>query len=260
MNKAFALVGAALALVAGLLAHPVFDKPASASPSTAGDAVGAIHTSGSAVIRVQPDRASIRFGVETFGTSPRTSQAENEAIVKQVYQAIRGAGVVAKDIGTDHFTVRPEYEYPNHGKRSLIGYWSENGLQVTLRDVGKLSDVLVAALEAGATSVDDLTFTTTRLRELRDQARAMAVQAAMEKAQALAQAAHVSAGAASNIQEQSWSYYYGGWNNRGQYMNQAQNVMQEAPPSGSAPTVDDGEFSLGQIVVQAQVDVTVGMN
>ena len=264
MHKALTLTGVALALVAGLLARPIFAPPAAAAPAAAPvvqAAVGsAIHTSGSAVIRVQPDRASIRFGVQTFGSSPRASQAENEAIVKRVYQAIRDQGIEPKDIGTDYFSVRPEYEYPGRGKRSLVGYWSENGIQVTLREVEKLSDVLVAALEAGATSVDDLTFTTTRLRELRDQARAMAVQAAIEKGQALAGAAHVPAGSVKNIEEQSWSYYYGGWNNRGQYMNQAQNVMQEAAPSGAAPAVDDGEFSLGQIVVQAQVEVSLETN
>ena len=270
MQKAFALALAsalvAVSLIAGLFARPSFSQPASAAapetraqagPAAESTSAGSIQTSGSAVIRVQPDRASIRFGVQTFGANPRLSQAENEAIVKAVYQAIRDQGIEAKDIGTDYFSVRPQYDYPGRGKPTLVGYWSENGIQVTLREVDKLSDVLVAALEAGATSVDDLTFTTTRLRELRDQARAMAVQAALEKAQALAGAAHVSAGPVKNIQEQSWSYYYGHWNNRGQYMSQSQNVMQEAAPSGSAPAVDDGEFSLGQIIVQAQVDVTV---
>lgn len=269
MHKALSLAAVALALVAGLLARPVFDRPANAAlqaatPTTAAaaDATGgAIKTSGTAVIRVQPDRASIRFGVETFGASPRASQADNEAIVKRVYQALRNQGIEARDIGTDYFSVQPQYDYPGRGKRTLLGYTSQNGLQITLRDVSKLSDVLVAALDAGATTVDNLTFSTTRLRELRDQARALAVQAATEKAQGLAQAAHMTAGAVSNIEEQSWSYYYGGSSSASQYVNQIQNVLQEAAPSGaSAPEIDDGEFSLGQIVVQAQVNVTVGMN
>ena len=38
--------------------------------------------------------------------------------------------------------------------------------------------------------------------------------------------------------------------------NQAQNVMQEIAPA-SAPAIEDSEFSLGQIVVQAQVEVSV---
>lgn len=266
MHKVVMFAGVVLALVIGLLARPMVGPFASASTSTAPAASttetpagGAIHTSGSAVIRVQPDRASIRFGVQTFGANPRLSQAENEAIVKRVLQALRDQGIEDKDIGTDYFSVRPEYDYPGRGKHTLVGYWSDNGIQVTLREVDRLSSVLVAALEAGATSVDDLTFTTTRLRELRDQARALAVQAALEKAQALAEAAHVSAGAATDIREQSWSYYYGSWSSRGQYMSGVQNVVQEAAPADAAPALDDGEFSLGQIVVQAQVDVEVAM-
>ena len=129
---------------------------------------------------------------------------------------------------------------------------------VTLRQVDKLSDVLVAALDAGATTVDDVTFSTTRLRELRDQARAMAVQAAMEKAHDLAGAVSLTTGDVQSINENSWSYYYGMWNSRGQWANAQQNVMQVAPSSG-APQLDDGEFSLGQIVVQAQVELTVAL-
>jgi uncharacterized protein len=265
MYKALSLAGATLVLVAGLLAPRMYASTAHASMQAAPLALavepeaGALHTSGTAVIHVQPDRASIRFGVETFGASPRSSQAENEAIVKRVLQALRDQGIETKDIGTDYFSVRPEYDYPMRGKHTLVGYWSENGIQVTLREVDKLSEVLVAALEAGATSVDDLTFTTTRLRELRDQARSMAVQAAIEKAQALAGSAHVRAGAVTDIREQSWSYYYGRWNSRGQYMSQAQNVMQEVAPPAPEPSAEDSEFSLGQIVIQAQVDVDVAM-
>jgi len=106
--------------------------------------------------------------------------------------------------------------------------------------------------------VDDVTFSTTRLRELRDQARAMAVKAAMEKARDLAGAVSLTTGDVQSISENSWSYYYGMWNSRGQWANAQQNVSQVAPSSG-APQLDDGEFSLGQIVVQAQVELTVAL-
>jgi len=103
-----------------------------------------------------------------------------------------------------------------------------------------------------------VTFTTTRLRELRDQARAMAVKAAMEKARDLAGAVSLTTGEVQSIGENSWSYYYGMWNSRGQLSNMQQNVTQVAS-SPEAPQLDDGEFSLGQIVVQAQVDLTVAL-
>jgi hypothetical protein len=97
------------------------------------------------------------------------------------------------------------------------------------------------------------------LRELRDQARALAVKAAMEKAQALAGAVNLSVGEVQTISENSWAYYYGLWDSRGQGVaNALQNVVQVASSSG-APQPDDGEFSLGQMVVQAQVDLTVAI-
>ena len=219
-----------------------------------------LHTTGTAVIRVQPDKVTVRLGVQTFGATPRASQAQNAEIVEHVLQAIRDQGVPAQDIATDYFAVRPEQDYKQFGGRSIVGYWTDNAVVVTLRDVDKLSDVVTTALEAGATTVDDVTFSTTRLRELRDEARAMAVKAALEKARDLAGAVDLSVGDVLTLDENSWSSYYGMWNSRGQWANLQQNVMQVAAPTGAgsgAPQPDDGEFSLGQIVVQAQVDVTV---
>jgi uncharacterized protein YggE len=236
-------------------------RPALPTASAAAPAAPtrAVHTTGTAVIRVQPDKATVRLGVQTFGSTPRESQAQNARIVKAVLQAIRDEGVPAQDIATDRFTIRPEHDYKQYGERKIVGYWTDNAVLVTLRDVDKLSNVLVAALEAGATTVDDISFSTARLRELRDEARSMAVRAAIEKAQALAGAVNVSVGDVQNINENSWSYYTGIWNSRGQWTaNAVQNVMQVAS-SPNAPQPDDGEFSLGQIVVQAQVELTVGI-
>ena len=173
-------------------------------------------------------------------------------------QAIRHQGVPAQDISTHYFVLRPEQDYKQVGESKIVGYWTENAVVVTLREVDQLSDVLAAALEAGATTVDDLTFTTTRLRELRDEARSLAVKAAMEKAHALAGAANVSVGQVQAIGENSWSTYYGLWTSRGQLANLQQNVMQAAS-APNAPQLDDGEFSLGQMVVQAQVELTVAL-
>jgi uncharacterized protein YggE len=230
--------------------------PSVASAQT--ESKNAVHTTGTAVIRVQPDKVTLRLGVQTFASAPRESQAQNAHIIEAVLQAIRDEGVPAQDIATDYFALRPEYDNWQRGECKVVGYWTDNTVLVTLRQVDKLSDVLTVALEAGATTVDDVTFSTTRLRELRDQARAMAVKAALEKAKDIASAVNLTTGDVQNISENSWSYYWGAWNNRGQWANQQQNVMQVAPSPEAQPP-DDGEFSLGQIVVQAQVDLTVAL-
>ena len=225
-----------------------------------------IRTDGSAVIRVQPDRITIRLGVETFATTTRSTQAENARTVEAVLKALRAKGVPAKDIATDYFAIRPDYEY-NGRTRRTIGYWANNAIMVTLSQPGKLSELLATALEAGATTIDDVTFSTTRLRELRDQARAAAVKAAIEKAGGMADAAGAALGDVQVINDttpsgQQWRYYgWWGWYGRGStmanYSNVTQNVYQA--PAAESPIPEEGEFSLGQIEVFAQVEVTVAL-
>jgi uncharacterized protein YggE len=108
-------------------------------------------------------------------------------------------------------------------------------------------------LSAGANEVVDVQFKTSQLRRYRDEARALAMKAAQEKAQALTGVAGAQVGCVLNIDESTGSSYYGGWRG-GRYQPQVQNVMQNAPSSDQPPS-DDGPISLGQIAVQAEVNV-----
>jgi uncharacterized protein YggE len=102
-------------------------------------------------------------------------------------------------------------------------------------------------------------FYTSELRKYRDQARQMAMQAAAEKAAALAEAADSTASCVLTISENSWSYYNGGWWNSSRNL-WTQNAVQNAPSGGSAgPAGDAAPVSLGQISIQAQVGVTYSL-
>ncbi len=244
-----------LALIACLLAwNGIIVRPtAVAQIPPEPVAAGSISVSGSSAIRVQPDRVVIVFGVETFGKTPRVSQTQNARLSKEVLDAIRAYSIAERDIATAHFTLQPEYEngYPRH----IVGYWTLNTIAVTLRDVEKLEPVLVAALEAGATAVDGIEFSITNLRQLRDEARELAVQAALEKAAAMAAAASLALGDVTDICEGSGHYgYFGSWRGSRQWTNY-QNVVQDLAAEGTI-TLEDGSISLGQIVVKAQVSLT----
>ena len=58
-----------------------------------------------------------------------------------------------------------------------------------LHDVSRMEEVPAAAVDAGAAHIHGLEFETTKIREYPDKARAIAVQAAKEKARDLAEAA-----------------------------------------------------------------------
>ncbi len=218
------------------------------------DSSRAIQVSGSAVVKVAPDLVTIQLGVTSNDITPQGVFDKNTAAIKKVLAALRALGVADKDLSTDYYIIHPVYE--TYDSFTIKGYRINNTILVNLREVSKVGAVLATALSAGANEVIDVQFKTTQLRQYRDQARELAMKAAQEKARDLAGAANAQPGCILNIDENSWSYYGNPWG--GRYQPQTQNVMQNAPSSDQPPS-DDGPISLGQIAVQAEVQVKFGL-
>ena len=126
-------------------------------------------------------------------------------------------------------------------------------------NVDNVSQVIIKALEAGSNQVVNVELYTSELRTYRDQAREMAMVAAKEKAQALAEAAGEDTDCVISINENSWSYYNGWWSRANRDL-WTQNVMQNVAPNGNSETQDDGgPVSLGQISIRAEVSATFGL-
>jgi uncharacterized protein YggE len=216
------------------------------------DSSRSIQVSGSATVKVIPDLVMIQLGVTSNATTPQGVYDQNTAAMKKTVAAIRALSVAEKDISTDYYIIHPVYD--DYNSLDIKGYRINNTIIVNLKDVSKVSQVLTAALSAGANEVVDVQFKTSQLRQYRDQAREMAMKAAQEKARDLASAANAQPGCVLNIDENSLSYYGYPWQNARYYQGLMQNAMQNA--SGSAqPPGDDRPISLGQIALQAEVQV-----
>ena len=172
-------------------------------------------------------------------------------------ERLKSLGVEPKDIVTDRYIVSPVYE--TYDSLYIKGYRIDNLVAVTLREVDSISDVVVVALEAGANQVVNVELYTSELRKYRDQARTLAMEAASEKAQALAEAAGTGAGCVLSINENTWSYYNGWWHSSNRDL-WTQNVVQNAPSNGGAGYQNnDGPVSLGQISVRAEVSASFAL-
>jgi uncharacterized protein YggE len=238
--------------------------PATAAPASPSecDATRTIHVSGTAVVNVKPDRALVKLGVQSNGRSAKEAQANNAATINKVTKALQALGIESKDIATDWYFVEPLYE--DYDSLHIKGYRIYNIIEITMRDVDKTNEALIAAFGAGANQVVDVDFYTSELRKYRDQARAMAMKAASEKADALAQTAGADASCVLNISENSSSSFNGwGWWWRGYGNNQSQwtqNVAQNVAPSGGeTPSSEDGPISTGMISIRAEVTATFGL-
>ncbi len=93
---------------------------------------------------------------------------------------------------TTNFNIYPRYEwyegsklYPQ-GKRVLVGYEVRQTLEVKVRDIGKISQVIDSAIDAGANQVSNLSFTVDKQDEFKKQAREKAIKEAKAKAKEIA--------------------------------------------------------------------------
>jgi hypothetical protein len=237
-------------------------QPTQQSQPTACDSSRSVQVSGVAVVNVTPDRALIKLGVQSNGKSAKEAQSRNSATIKQVVKALKLLGIEEKDIATDWYIVEPLYE--DYDSLKIKGYRIYNIVEVTMRDVTKSNDAIIAAFQAGANQVVDVQFYTSELRKYRDQARELAMKAAKEKAEALSNAAGADVGCILTINENTQSNFYGGgWWGYGYNSNQnlmTQNVIQNvAPTGGESSTLDGGPLTTGQISVRAEVMASFGL-
>jgi uncharacterized protein YggE len=208
-----------------------------------------ITVNGDAEIKVVPDRVVMFLGVETRHKDLTAARNENDQRIRSVLAMARRRGIEPGDMQTDFIQVEIAYDRDN---RTVIDYYTvRKSVVLTLRRIDDFEATLADALASGANHVHGIDFQTSELRKHRDEARAMAVKAATEKARDMASAAGLKVGQATSIS--SWNYgsrsWYGsGWWG-GTYGQMAQNVSQNV--GGSAP--EGTSVALGRISVTAQV-------
>ncbi|MEO7297570.1 MAG: SIMPL domain-containing protein [Verrucomicrobiota bacterium] len=208
-----------------------------------------INVSGSAEVKVVPNEIRLSVAVETRSETLEPARLENDEKTASVLKFLKQIGIKEKDVQTDFISIQPDYEYNNRPRIVPSAYIVQKSIQVRLTATTNFQAVLTGLLTNGVNRVNGVDFRTTQLRKFRDQARAMAIRAAKEKAQALVSELGVKLGKPYNISatDNAWFGYYG--NRSLSFNNQSQN---SSNVSASAPSDDSEEsFSVGQISVSA---------
>lgn len=219
----------------------------SSSAVTAQDAVDRplITVTGQAEIFVVPDEAVFSMTAVTVDKDILKAQARNDEVVKKILALARTYGIPANLVQTSQITLEAEYsdEEATRKPRVFIGYEVTKRIAIVLRDVSKADELLADIFKSGITRISGVEFRTTQIRKHKDQARAMAIKAAQEKASALAREINQNIGKAHTITEEGYS------SDRSRSNNFSTAI------SGSF-SEDESTISLGQISVTARVIVS----
>ena len=231
--------------VTALSALPAFSQQSQPPPQ--------ISVSGSAEVKVAPDEIYLRLGVETRDANLEVAKKQNDERVARALAFLKSKGVADKDVQTDFISIEPGYDDRSSWKVEM--YVVRKSIEVKLKDIKGFEAILAGLLTSGVNNVHGMELRTSELRKHRDTARAMAIKAAREKADALAAELGVKRGKVYAVNANEWGGWWssaGGWG-RGYSGGLHQNAMQNA---GAPAETAEGTLSVGQISVSASVQVS----
>ena len=207
-----------------------------------------ITVTGEAEVNVPPNEVVFDLTVQTIHKDLRTAKTQTDDRLKKIIDLTRKYKVQAKDVQTDYIKLEPRYR-GNDESRLFIGYSVRKDLLFTLRDVNQAEDLLSELIESGVSRINSVRFQTSEIRRFRDQARAMAIQAAQQKAIALTAQIGQSIGKAYSIEEDAPQRFAG-----------MANYSQNAVSTVDGASESEGTLALGQIKVSARVTVKFELN
>lgn len=186
-----------------------FGLLAACSPSVepAGEEnVRSMSVSGTGRVTVVPDIANINIGVRTEADLVTDALEGNTAQANAISQVLQDLGVAEEDIQTSNFNIYPSERYdPMTGQVEGRYFVVENTVNVKVRDLSSLGEVLSAVVEAGANNIYGINFNVEDREAAIAEARQLAIEDAQAKAQAIADDAGVQLGEIININVSSGS-------------------------------------------------------
>ncbi|MFZ5915639.1 MAG: SIMPL domain-containing protein [Chloroflexota bacterium] len=246
MNKTYGLLSgmlaAALVMVVLVGCTTAQAAPQAAATPEAPVSDRYITVVGIGQVSLVPDIAEVNVGVEAAANTVAEAKSEVDRRMEAILTVLKEMGIAEKDIQTSHYSIYferdPSYIVPREetSQASEGVYRVSNMLQVTIRDLGKVSQLIDAVVEAGANQMYGVSFTVSDDAAWQSQAREKAMADAQARAEELAGLASVELGQVLSVSEVvGGSPYYA--------------VQREAAYGGAGITPGELEFS-------AQIQVT----
>ena len=164
-----------------------------------------ISLTGAGTASATADEATIRMGVEVTKDSAAEAISDNAESMAEVIDALLLQGISEDDIQTTSYSVYPQYDWTEDG-RVLLGYTVTNMVQVTVKDLDIVGDVIDAAGSAGANRMDGISFglSDAKMQELKNTAYILALGDATDKADLIAETLGLAISGVQSVTESSY--------------------------------------------------------
>jgi uncharacterized protein len=153
---------------------------------------------GSSVSRVSPDIASIRAAVSILEQKPADAFSASKKSARAVQEYLRKQNVA--EFGASRVALTRTMKIVS-GVQQFAGYQARITFSVLLKELDRVDELAEGLVSAGANEIERIVFETTKLKEIRAEARRMAMSAALDKAQNYCAAGGVELGRILHIED-----------------------------------------------------------
>ena len=166
--------------------------------------INTMYFSGEGKVNAKPDIAIVSMGLSVQKYKVSDAQKESTEKMNAFINKVKELGVESKDIKTANYNIYTQYDWTN-GRQVFKGYQLSQNVEIKIRDLDKVSDIISLAGDYSLNQVGDLTFDVDNKEEFIAQAREEAIQKAKENAQKTAEALGVDLGRIISFNESSGS-------------------------------------------------------
>src|SRR3990167_8759894 len=163
--------------------------------------------SGEGRVVAKPDIAKVQLSIVTEALTSKLAQDDNSKKSKSITDYLKKQNIEDKDIKTTGYNIYPQYKYPQFGGQPQItDYQVNQSIEIKIRDLDKVSNILDGVVSAGANVVNQLSFEIDSPEALKAEARTKAIADAKKKANELKSQVGISLGKIVNFSENTGGY------------------------------------------------------
>jgi len=155
-----------------------------------------ISISGEGKVSVKPDIAMLNASVVSESKKIKDAQLDNTRRTGAVMGFLQEQGIAEKDIKSVNYSIYPQYQYfdtpaclaypcPPRKPPEVVSYQVRHTIEIKIRDLEKVDDLLDGVVTAGANEVGSVSFTIENEDRVKAEARKKAIEDAKAKAQVL---------------------------------------------------------------------------
>jgi len=199
---------------------------------------------GEGIVKVAPDEVTIKVQVENKGQNPIALKQKNDLIINNVLAFIKNMNIADKQVQTEYVRLNKNYDY----QTKIYSYVVNQSISIHLKNLELYETLMNGLMERGINRIDGVLFSTSKIKELKSQARIKAIENAKMKAEEYTKVLNQSIGKAVSISEFNNTNYPGPVNKKTRML------------SSDASGMEQQTISVGEIEVITKVNVSFSLN